>query len=30
MRDLTNGLFCFEDFLKYCAVQRMLNIQLTV
>jgi hypothetical protein len=30
MRDLTNGVFCLEDFLKYCAVQSAPNIQLTV
>ena len=30
MRDLTNGVFCLEDFLKYCAVQSVPNIQLTV
>ena len=30
MRDLSNGVFCLEDFLKYCAVQSMPNIQLTV
>jgi hypothetical protein len=30
MRDLTNGVFCLEDFLKYCAVQNLPNIQLTV
>jgi hypothetical protein len=30
MRDLTNGVYCLEDFLKYCAVQSWPNIQLTV
>src|ERR1035441_5516676 len=30
MRDLSNGVFCLEDFLKYCAVQAIPNIQLTV
>ena len=30
MRDLTNGVFCLEDFLRYCAVQVLPNIQLTV
>lgn len=30
VRDLTNGVFCLEDFLRYCAVQTMPNIQLTV
>ena len=30
MRDLTNGVICLEDFLKYCAVQSVPNIQLTV
>jgi hypothetical protein len=27
---LNNGVFCLEDFLKYCAVQALPNIQLTV
>jgi hypothetical protein len=30
MRDLANGVICLEDFLKYCAVQSVPNIQLTV
>ena len=30
VRDLTNGVFCLEDFLQYCVVQGMPNIQLTV
>jgi hypothetical protein len=30
MRDLTNGVICLEDFLKYCAVQSVPNIQLMV
>jgi hypothetical protein len=30
VRDLTNGIFCLEDFLQYCSVQGMPNIQLTV
>jgi hypothetical protein len=30
LRDLSNAVFCLEDFLNYCAVQAMPNIQLTV
>jgi hypothetical protein len=30
MRDLTDGVFCLEDFLKFCAVQNAPNIQLTL
>ncbi len=30
IRDLTNGVFCLEDFLRYCVVQAVPNIQLTV
>jgi hypothetical protein len=30
LRDAANGLFCLEDFLRYCAVQNSPNIQLTV
>ena len=30
MRDSANGLLCLEDFLRYCAVQSLPNIQLTV
>ena len=30
VRDLNNGVFCLEDFLRYCAVQIIPNIQLTV
>jgi hypothetical protein len=30
LRDLSNGVFCLEDFLRYCAVLAIPNIQLTV
>ena len=30
VRDITNGVFCLEDFLRYCTVQTLPNIQLTV
>jgi len=30
IRDLTNGVFCLEDFLRYCVVQTLPGIQLTV
>jgi hypothetical protein len=30
VRDLNNGVFCLEDFLRYCAVQAIPSIQLTV
>lgn len=30
LRDPRNGLFCLEDFLGYCAVQNMPNVQMTV
>lgn len=30
IRDPAQAVFCLEDFLKYCAVQSMPNIQLTV
>src|SRR6266568_7768767 len=30
VRDLTNGVFCLEDFLRFCTVQSLPNIQLTV
>jgi len=30
MRDPTNAVFCLQDFLGYCAVQPVPNIQLTV
>ncbi len=30
LRDPTHAVFCLEDFLKYCAVQAIPNIQLTV
>lgn len=30
LRDPTNAVFCLEDFLSYCAVQAMPNIQMTV
>jgi hypothetical protein len=30
LRNPTNPVFCLEDFLQYCAVQTMPNIQLTV
>src|SRR5438552_3624326 len=30
LRDPANGVFCLEDFLRYCAVQNPPNIQLTV
>lgn len=30
IRDLTNGAICLEDFLNYCAVQSIPNIQLTL
>jgi len=30
LRDATNGVLCLEDFLRYCAVQNLPNVQLTV
>jgi hypothetical protein len=30
LRNPTNAVFCLEDFLKYCAVQSVPGIQLTV
>lgn len=30
VRDINNGVFCLEDFLSYCRVQYLPNIQLTV
>lgn len=30
LRDLNNGVFCLEDFLRYCAVETIPSIQLTV
>lgn len=30
MRDLSKGVLCLEDFFRYCAVQAVPNIQLTV
>jgi Family of unknown function (DUF6978) len=30
LRNLNNGVFCLEDFLRYCAVQMIPSIQLTV
>jgi hypothetical protein len=30
LRDPTNAVFCLEDFLHYCSVQAVPNIQLTV
>ncbi len=30
LRDTSNAVFCLEDFLNYCAVEAVPNIQLTV
>jgi hypothetical protein len=30
VRDLNNGVFCLEDFLRYCRVQNAPNIQMMV
>ncbi|MGA2657261.1 MAG: hypothetical protein ABSH34_07050 [Verrucomicrobiota bacterium] len=30
LRDPGNGLFCLEDFLRYCAVQDLPAIQQTI
>jgi hypothetical protein len=30
VRDLTKGVYCLEDFLRYCAVRKLPKIQLTV
>jgi hypothetical protein len=30
LRDPANGLFCLEDFLRYCAVQPIPQIQQTI
>jgi hypothetical protein len=30
VRDLTDGVFCLQGFLRYCAVQTVPGVQLTV